>query len=110
MALTTRTSLLVPLALLFAAASGVVRMRRAARGRHSATAVDAAIASGMAVDELANAKGQEVVFGWKLGIVGDRARFFACTAEDACGERLVDVPAKSLLAVKVVGRGASDAR
>jgi hypothetical protein len=73
-------------------------------GVHSASPVDAAIASGMAADELAKGKPSEVVLGWKLEVIGERARFFACTAEDTCGERVVEVPAKSLVAVKTVGR------
>ncbi|MDB4937780.1 MAG: hypothetical protein JWP87_4752 [Labilithrix sp.] len=86
-------------ALLFAASCAAPR-----EGVHSATAADAAIASGMAVEELATAKKEQVVLGWKLEVIGDRARFFACSAEDACGERVVEVPAKALLSFKVVGR------
>ncbi len=94
----------VPVLLASASASALVACVAPREGVHSATPLDAAVASGMAVDELAKAKKQDIVYGWKLEIAGERARFFACTAEDVCGDRVVEVPAKSLVAVKVIGR------
>ena len=58
----------------------------------------------MTAQELARTKGQETVYGWKLEIVGERARFFSCKTEDVCGERAVDIPANSVIATKVVAR------
>jgi len=66
--------------------------------------VDVAYASAMTADELAKSKKQETAYGWKLEFVGERARFFACTDERTCGERLVDVPARSVVATQRIGR------
>jgi hypothetical protein len=73
-------------------------------GVHTATPMDAAIGAGMAADEIARSKGEEVIVGWKLTVIGDRARLFQCTSENTCGERPLDLPASSVVAVKVVGR------
>ncbi|HVH46133.1 MAG TPA: hypothetical protein VM925_27475 [Labilithrix sp.] len=73
-------------------------------GVHTAGPAEVVAASAMTADELARSKGQETVYGWKLEIVGERARFFSCTTEHVCGERAVDVPVKSVIATKVVGR------
>jgi hypothetical protein len=94
-----RFSLVTSLSVLLAVACVAPR-----EGVHSATPIEAAVASGMAANELARSKPEQFVLGWKLDVIGDRARFFSCTAEDTCGERLVEVPAKALLAVKIVGR------
>ena len=73
-------------------------------GVHTPSPVEGATAAVMAAGELAKDAPDEVVLGWKLVVVGDRARFFQCEAEDVCGERPVEVAAKAVVAVKVVGR------
>ncbi|MBX3208390.1 MAG: hypothetical protein KF764_25315 [Labilithrix sp.] len=73
-------------------------------GVKSGSPVDVAYASALTAKELASTHNPETVYGWKLEIVGERARFFACSDERTCGERVVDVPAKSVVAVARVGR------
>jgi hypothetical protein len=92
------------LPVIVAAVSGMAACAAPREGVHAANPVDVAYASAMTANELAKTKSQETVYGWNLEIVGDRARFFACPKEHACGERIVDVPAKSVLAVKHIGR------
>jgi hypothetical protein len=69
-----------------------------------ATAYDAAVAGAMTANEVARGAHEENVLAWHLEIIGDEARYFACTAMDACTQRQVRVPARSLAATKIVGR------
>ena len=73
-------------------------------GVHQANPVEAAYAAGMTAAEIAKGPKQETVHGWRFEIVGATARFYACSDVDACSERLVEMPAKSVVAVKHVGR------
>jgi hypothetical protein len=70
----------------------------------AATPYDVAVAGALTANELAHHETEQKVYGWHLEIVGDRARYFACTAEDACTSRPVEISARSLLATKVVNR------
>ena len=71
----------------------------------TANVVDVAVASASAATEVARRHDDDdVVLAWKLEFVGDRARFMLCSGEDACGTRPVEVAAKSILAMKRVGR------
>lgn len=63
-----------------------------------------AFAGAMTANQLARGASEKTVFGWQLEIIGERARYFACTAENACTFRPVEVPAKSLVAKRVVNR------
>ena len=90
--------------LIVVALSGTAACVAPREGVHAANPVDVAAASVMTANELAKSKDQETLHGWNLEFVGDRARFFACADEHACGEHVVDVPAKSVVAVKRVGR------
>jgi hypothetical protein len=58
----------------------------------------------MTAKELSHGDQEETVYGWHLEVVGETAKYFACTAEDTCTMRAVEVPAKSLVATKVVRR------
>src|SRR5262245_23360462 len=70
----------------------------------SASAVDAAVAGAVTAHELANQRPEETVYGWQLEIAGERAKYLACTAQEACGQRHVEIATSSLVATKVVGR------
>ena len=87
-----------------AALSGTAACAAPREGVHAGNPVDVAYASAMTAKELAKSKDHETVYGWKLEVVGERARFFECSGEDVCGERIVDVPARSVVAVKPVAR------
>jgi hypothetical protein len=65
---------------------------------------DVAVAGGATAIELAQGKTERTVLGWQLAVRGDRAKYFACSAEDACTADPVEIPAKTLLGVKVIGR------
>ncbi|HVJ90497.1 MAG TPA: hypothetical protein VM580_11895 [Labilithrix sp.] len=69
-----------------------------------ASALDAVAAGAVAAGELARGAKKETAFGWHLEIVGDRAKYFACTSEDGCTFRRVEIPAASLLATELVNR------
>ena len=86
------------------ALSGTAACAAPREGVHAGNPVDVAYASAMTAKELAKSEDHETVYGWNLELVGERARFFACSDEHACGERVVDVPAKAVVAVKRVGR------
>ena len=73
-------------------------------GPSRADPVEAAYAAGMTAAELAKGPKQETVHGWRFEIVGPTARFFACSDVETCSERLVEMPAKSVVAVRHVGR------
>jgi hypothetical protein len=73
-------------------------------GAHGAGPLDVAAAAAMTANEAAASKKDQTTFAWGIEVVGDRTKFRLCTAEDACGVRLVDVPSKAVLSVKVVGR------
>ncbi|MBX3211863.1 MAG: hypothetical protein KF850_07510 [Labilithrix sp.] len=73
-------------------------------GVRPGTALHVAQASAMTAEELAHAKERRTAYGWKLEIAGESARFFACADERTCGDRVVDLPAKSVVAVARVGR------
>ncbi|MBX3261623.1 MAG: hypothetical protein KIS78_22565 [Labilithrix sp.] len=73
-------------------------------GVRPGTPMHVAQASAMAAEELARGEKRQTAYGWKLEVAGERARFFACADERTCGERVVDVPAKSVVAVARVGR------
>jgi len=73
-------------------------------GVHAAHPLEVVHASAIAAGEVAKGNDQETVHGWKLEIVGESARFFACSDVDVCNEQLVELPAKSVVAVKHVGR------
>ncbi len=92
------------LALIVATISGVAACAAPREGVHAATPVDVAYAAAMSAKEIAKGETHETAYAWNLQIVGERARFFACPDEHTCGERIVDVPAKSVVAVKRVGR------
>lgn len=83
---------------------GIAACAAPSEGVHAGNPVDVAYASALTADELAKGKKQETVYGWKLEIAGERARFFACTDDRTCGERVVDVPAERVVAVTRVGR------
>jgi hypothetical protein len=89
--------------LLAVVVAGVAACAAPAEGVHPANPVQVAVASAMTAEELAKNK-HETVYGWNLEIVGERATFFACPEEHQCNERRIDVPAKTVLAVKRVGR------
>ena len=69
-----------------------------------ADANDVITAAHMTARELAHSKQEATVLGCALTIVGERATFVACRAEDACGPRQIEVQAKDVLQVKSVGR------
>ena len=89
------------LALLFSCAACVTPPVEGAR---PATPVDAAVAGALSAGEIAHGATKETVYAWHLEVVGDRARYFACSAADACTFRAVEIPARSLAATEVVGR------
>jgi hypothetical protein len=70
----------------------------------SATPVDAALAAGSSANEIAQGSPDAVVFGWHLELIGETARFYRCDDATTCGMRLIEVPAKDVIATKVVGR------
>jgi hypothetical protein len=72
-------------------------------GVHAASPADAVVAGAMVA---AQPPGEttETVYGWHLEVVGDQAKYFACSAVDACSFRAVQVNASSLVATKVVSR------
>ncbi len=58
----------------------------------------------MTAKQLARGASETTGYGWHLEIIGERARYFACTAENACTFRTVEIPAKPLVAKRVVNR------
>ena len=72
-------------------------------GAHAAGPEHAALAGALTALEVATAKKNEVVLGWDMQVVGDRARFRRCSAEDTCTADLVEVPAKSVASVDADG-------
>ncbi len=58
----------------------------------------------MTAKEVAHSASERTVFGWQLEVIGDRAKYFACTAVDACSSRAVEVAAKLVVATKAVSR------
>ncbi len=91
-------------AMMLMAVSGIAACAAPSEGVQPGSPADVAVASAMTAKEIAKNDAQDTVYGWNFEIVGERARFFACTDEHACNERSVDVPAKSVVAVKHVGR------
>lgn len=73
-------------------------------GPRAATAYDAAVAGAFAASELAHQAPEQAAFAWRLEVQGERATYYACTAEDACTYRRVEIPAAKLLGTTTVGR------
>lgn len=72
-------------------------------GVHPATPADAIVAGALAASEL-QGETKETVFGWQLEVVGGKAKYYACTALDACSFRPVTIDVSALVATKVVSR------
>src|SRR5262249_45951764 len=69
-----------------------------------AAPVDAFLAGGASAVEIANGSPDSAMLGWHLEVAGDKARFYACDNETTCGMRVIELPAKEVKSVKVVGR------
>ena len=78
---------------------------RATGNPRPADPLDAAVAGALQAQELAEGPPQQTAYGWQLEIVGERARYFVCSAAEVCTFQRVDVPASSLRATKLVARG-----
>lgn len=96
-----RASLAAPLVALVCGAGCFVARPE---GTHSGSPADVAVAGALEAREVAEGAPSETAYGWRLEIVGDRARYYACTAVDACTFRRMDVSAESVRATKVVAR------
>ena len=68
------------------------------------TSYDVAVAGVRTADELAHQRPNETLYGWHLDVSGGRARYFVCTAIDACTFRRAEVAADALIATETVGR------
>jgi hypothetical protein len=73
-------------------------------GARPGSGLEPAFAAYETARELKNQKTTDHVFGWKVEMVAGRAHYFACESAETCGSKRVDVPASSILALKVVGR------
>jgi hypothetical protein len=78
--------------------------RAADGGAPPGSGLEPAFAAVETARELKKQKTTDHALGWKVEMVAGRARWFACESADTCGPKRVDVPASSILALKVVGR------